>query len=167
MSTGQNQDFNDYPQQLRSSVEHPELHYVQQSGYYAVHNLQSDAEAAGAVTTFNDGTIAIFAGPPETARNLAPNATVGPVYALQPGGALAVPTGLVFLRFAEGESAAAHASEIQAAGYTVDQIPVYAPHTAWVRSQSIATSLAGISRLETLPKVENVEPQMLMQRAQR
>ena len=145
------------------------MHYVQQSGYYALHNLQSETEASGAVTTLNDGMIAIFSGTPQTSRSSAPDVVISPVYALQPGGSLAVPTGLVFLRFKEGVAATSKQADIQAAGYTIDNIPPYAPHTAWVRSQSnnIADSLSGVDRLEQISDLENIEPQMLMQRALR
>ena len=57
--------------------------------------------------------------------------------------------------------------EIELAGYEIAQKIDYAPHAAWlqVRSGKIADSLKGIPSLEKITDVENVEPQMLMQRA--
>lgn len=45
----------------------------------------------------------------------------------------------------------------------------YVPQAAWLRAPSgdIAAALAGLSRLEQLADVENVEPQMLMESVRR
>ena len=60
-------------------------------------------------------------------------------------------------------------AEIEAAGYEMAQALDYAPHAAWVRARSgrIADALNGLRRLEAIPDVENVEPQMLTPRAAR
>jgi hypothetical protein len=92
-----------------------------------------------------------------------------PVYRLEPDGPLAVPTGKVFVRFKEGVEAETRRAEIEGAGYEIIQTPPYAPSSAWVRSAGgdIARSLSDIEALEKLADVENVEPQMLVERAQR
>ncbi|MEH1949602.1 MAG: hypothetical protein V7K77_21990 [Nostoc sp.] len=58
---------------------------------------------------------------------------------------------------------------INRAGYEVTQSLAYAPHTAWLRAKSgkIVDAIAGISQLEAIANVENVEPQMLMERSLR
>lgn len=160
-----------YPQQLRLSTERSQMQYVQKPGYYAVHYGHPDAAPSNAIAVLDDGAIAIFSEDtvPASTHRLTTEITITPVYAIEPGGALAVPTGLVFIRFAEATSAETHRDAIQAAGYEIVDIPPYAPQAAWVRSQSgqVANSLAGISRLSAIEDVENVEPQMLMQRVQR
>jgi hypothetical protein len=82
---------------------------------------------------------------------------------------VAVPTGQIFLRFKEGVDASTRREEIERAGYEIVQIPPYAPSSAWVRSASgdLAKSLADIEALERLADVENVEPQMLVERTLR
>ncbi|HAZ43592.1 MAG TPA: hypothetical protein DDW76_16925, partial [Cyanobacteria bacterium UBA11369] len=68
----------------------------------------------------------------------------------------------VFIRFAEKVDVESHREAIEQAGYQIAQTLSYAPHAAWVRAQSgkISDALTGISKLEAIPNVENVEPQM-------
>ncbi len=160
--------FSKCPQQLRVSSERATMLYVRKPGYYAVHSRQPGALAHAAVALFNEGAIAVFRGEPDAAT-AAESETIGPVYELQPGDALAVPTGLVFVRFAEGVHAASRTKEIEHAGYALVESPAYAPQAAWLRARSgdVADALAHISALDTLPDMANVEPQMLMERAKR
>jgi len=106
----------------------------------------------------NEGEIAVFRGRPPAGL------PVGPVYAT-PDGSLAVPTGLIFLRFAEGTSAAEHRGDFERLGFELVEVPSYARHAAWVRARNnggIGAALAHAADLATLPGVEHVEPQMLM-----
>lgn len=131
--------------------------YELQDGYYAVHGGRRGPPAEGAVLVLNEGEIAVFRGhPPETPQ-------VGPVYAA-PKGPLAVPTGVIFIRFTEGVSAAERRTDLERLGFELVQVPAYARHAAWVRlgHGDIAAALARISDLAALPGVQNVEPQMLM-----
>jgi hypothetical protein len=157
-----------FPQQLRVSGERTTTLYVRKPGYYAVHGRQPGALVHEAVALFNEGAIAIFRGEPDAAA-LAEVATIGPVYTPQPGDALAVPTGLIFVRFAQGVPAESHAQDIERAGYALVESPAYAPHAAWLRARSgdMADALVKIGALEKLPDMANVEPQMLMERAKR
>ena len=92
-----------------------------------------------------------------------------PVYSLAKGGTLAVPTGLVFVRLAEGHKLDAHAAQFRAAGYEIAQPMAHAPNAGWLRaaSSSVAASLSGLDRLAAIPGAENVEPQMLSQVARK
>lgn len=140
--------------------------YRSEPSRYAEHRRPRDAAAPGALMLLNEGEIAVFAGePPPTAD---PD-RLSPVYAQTPGGRLAVPTGLVFVRFAEGVSAADRRQELARAGYEIREIISYAPQAAWLeaREGGIAAALSGLAQLATLPEMENVEPQMLLQRALR
>jgi len=112
-----------------------------------------------------DGAIAVFRGELDEAGMTVQSGALSAVYGLQPSGLLAVPTGRVFVRFAEGVKAESRRQEINRAGYELIESLSYAPHAAWLRARSgdIADALAGIPRLEQLPDVENVEPQMLME----
>lgn len=165
--------FSEYPQQIRFGTEQSAVLYSRKSGYYAVHYKQSGTVAPGSVLQLNDGAIAVFQGEPDESENAirlaSTTGTLGPIYTLQTDGTLAVPTGLVFIRFVEGVEVESHRSAIKQAGYEIAQSLSYAPHAAWLHAQSgnILDALVGISKLEAIPNVENVEPQMLMERVQR
>ena len=92
-----------------------------------------------------------------------------PVYALQPGGRLAVPTGRVFVRLASDQRLQDHAERFRKAGYEIIEAVPYAPNAGWVRSatSSIAAALAGLRGLARMPDVENVEPEMLAEAARK
>lgn len=165
--------FSEYPQQIRFGTEQSTVLYSRKPGYYAVHYKQPGTVAPGAVLQLNDGAIAVFQGEPDESENAirlaSTTGTLGPIYTLQADGTLAVPTGLVFIRFVEGVEVESHREVIKQAGYEIAQSLSYAPHAAWLRAQSgnILDALVGISKLEAIPNVENVEPQMLRERVQR
>lgn len=171
--TFQKNYFSEYPQQIRFGTEPSAVLYSRKSGYYAVHYKQPGTVAPGAVLQLNDGAIAVFQGEPDESENAirlaSTTGTLGPIYTLQADGTLAVPTGLVFIRFVEGVEVESHREAIKQAGYEIAQSLSYAPHAAWLHAQSgnILDALVGISKLEAIPNVENVEPQMLMERVQR
>ncbi|WP_375477624.1 hypothetical protein [uncultured Nostoc sp.] len=164
--------FSEYPEQIRVGSDaydglrlRTTVSYTRKPGYYAVHYNQPSTVATGAILRLNDGAIAVFSGEP----NQSERGILSPVYTLESNGSVAVPTGLVFIRFAEGVDVESQHEAINRAGYKVAQSLSYAPHTAWLRAQSgnIVDAIAGISRLEAIANVENVEPQMLMERGLR
>jgi hypothetical protein len=142
--------------------------YLLSDEYYAEHGCPRGAPAPDAVLVLSGGEIVVFRLPDRAPIDRRCGAAVGPVYAT-PDGSMAVPTGRHFVRFRAGISAAARALEIEGVGFELVHVPGYAPNAAWVRAKdsNIAASLAGIAALEALPDVENVEPQMLMERARR
>ncbi len=154
------------PQEIHTGTEHSSAHYVRKRDYYAIHDQPQGVAAPVAAALLDDGAIAVFQGAPNAATASAATGRLGPVYALQPGDLLAVPTGLIFVRFPTGTAAASREKQITQAGYELVEIPSYAPQAAWVRARTreIADSLANIPALEQLPDVENIEPQMLMER---
>ncbi|MBD2677336.1 MULTISPECIES: hypothetical protein [Nostoc] len=161
--------FSEYPQQIYVGSNRSAVSYTRHPGYYAIRYNQPDKVAPGAILQLNEGAIsttgyayAIFSGEP----NQSEKNPLSPVYTLEPNGSLAVPTGLVFIRFAEGVDVESQHEAINRAGYEIEQSLAYAPQAAWLRPKSgnIADAIAGISRLEAIPNVENVELQMLMER---
>lgn len=153
--------FRDFPERLRAGTERPEAFYTRVHGYHAVHPGREEVDTARAVMTLKEEGIAVYRGEPDKSRG--DKISLTPVYSLQPSGPLAVPTGKVFIRFAQSVEAASRRREIENAGYEIVQLSQYTPHTAWLQSTSgtIAPSLSNIHALESLPDVENVEPQML------
>jgi hypothetical protein len=91
------------------------------------------------------------------------------VYALEPSGPLAVPTGLVLIRFADNIIAVDQKQALQRIGYIIDQELAYVPYALWLKSAdgNIAFALNNVSLLEAQPHVENVEPQLLMESVHR
>ncbi|HEX8282899.1 MAG TPA: hypothetical protein VF588_06070 [Pyrinomonadaceae bacterium] len=165
-------DFADFPEKVSAGAARSGANYVRAEGRYAVHQGEGKQEAAGAELTFAHEGIAVYRGEPgeeRAGRTESREATLTPVYKLQPDGPLAVPTGKIFLRFKEGVEAASRREEIERAGYEIVQTPPYSPSSAWVRSASgdVARSLADIDSLEKLEDVVNVEPQMLVERSLR
>jgi hypothetical protein len=147
--------------------------YVRTADHYALLHQRPDEVPDDAVLTLEGGSIAVFRGKPRARRSRKEPATrpptVAPVYRLGADGPLAVPTGLVFARFAEGVPVESRREALERAGYEVVEIPSYAPHAAWLRARSgeIADALAATAALEKLPDMEGVEPQMLMHAARR
>lgn len=135
------------PHQVQASSERPDLRYEIVGDLIATHGAPGGpvVHAVGA------------AGP------AAGEGTMGPVYRRMPGGGVVVPTGRVFVRFAEGERAEDHGAELAEAGYDIEEVPSYAPHAAWVRARDrdIGGALAHLDRLQAHPAIKNVEPQML------
>lgn len=168
----QDDDFAKYPSEVRSSTQRSSVVYTRLHDHYAVDRQHaSAAPAEGAVATLSEGEdkIQVFRGKADERRRAAASSELRPVYELQPGGTPAVPTGQVFIRFREGVAVEERLREIEQAGYEIAQSLEYAPHAAWLRARSgeIADALADIRALEKIADVENVEPQMLMQRASR
>ena len=153
-----------FPERLRASTNRGDTFYTRVPDYYAAHQA---ADTADAVMTLKEEGIAVYRGEPDEGHGDA--ASVTPVYALQPSGPLAVPTGQIFIRFPEGVAAASRHAEIVRAGYEIVKISPYTPHAAWLKSANgnIAQALTNIPALEKLRDVENVEPQMLTVRETR
>jgi hypothetical protein len=126
------------------------------------------AGTAGAVAILSDdaATFAVFEGRPP--RRSDPEAT-GPVYAAGPGGPLAVPTGRVFVRLAEGLRPEDRRAAFARAGFAIERTLSYAPQAAWLRPArgGVASALPGVRALQRIAGVVHVEPQLLMTRAER
>jgi hypothetical protein len=138
---------------------------AQKPGWYALHG--QPLPEASVILRFEPEAIAVLAGAP--AAPPAPGQAISPVYAQAGSDELAVPTGALFLRVRTGDRANDHRDALQQAGFRIAQVPDHAPEAAWLRatSGSIAEALGGLSRLQELPGVESVEPQLLRRRAHR
>jgi hypothetical protein len=159
----------EFPEWLYAGTEHHELRYVRTSEYYALRPWQPDSQKQPPVTVFADESLAVFKGAAGQSDDSSKPASLIAVYAPEPGGGLAVPTGRVFVRFAEQVAASSQKIAIERAGYVILETMDYAPNAAWVGAASgdVAESLKELPALEKLPLVENVEPQMLRERAKR
>ncbi len=140
------------PGELRHSTERPDVAYTLADDIVAAHDGDG-----------NERDISIAAVDDAPAGG-----AVGPVYR-KAGGGLAVPTGRALVRFADTDRAEHHRDAIAAAGFDLEQPLSYAPQAAWVRASSgeITDTLSGLSQLERLAGVENVEPQLLSEAVRR
>jgi hypothetical protein len=82
-------------------------------------------------------------------------------YEPEDGGEPAQATGLVWVRFADGEDAAARAADLENAGYRIERVPGYAPNAAFVRAEDAAASLEHLGALRAIDGVTLVEPQLV------
>jgi hypothetical protein len=82
-------------------------------------------------------------------------------YEPQAGGEPAQATGVVWVRFGEGEDAASRAADLETAGYRIERVPAYAPHGAFVRAEDAAASLNNLGALRVIEGIELVEPQLV------
>jgi hypothetical protein len=152
-----------YPELIRMSTIQPETVYRQVTGKVALESRGGDSEK---------GTSLADAGRSLAIRARQPGPVAEgevPVYALGSEGPLAVPSGTVLVRFAEGTEATTREDELARAGYAVAREVPYAPHAIIVHAKSgrTADALANLERLEKVQGVVNVEPQMISERAKR
>ncbi len=155
-----------FPDVLRIRTEQDSLQYVRQPALFAVHgSLPSYLETAVELV-LEENSITICRGEPAPPADLRTSLNITPVYARDPHGPLAVPTGQIFLRFTPDVKTEELRGNLADRGYTIVRIPSYAPHAAWVQATNgdIATSLLNIEQLNGLPGLVSVEPQLLMHR---
>ena len=154
---------------MQVSTGHASLKYIKIPALFAVHgNLPAQLKSA-VESTIEEGAITICRREQVTPEVSLRSLTISPVYALDPHGPLAVPTGRIFIRFIPGVKAEDRRPDLEERGYTITHIPSYAPHTAWALASNgdIATALLNIEKLKDLRDVANVEPQLLIQRKNR
>lgn len=101
--------------------------------------------------------------PPLTAP---PDHEILPVYASAKHSTPAVVTQRIFVRLEEDTPFDKVRGPVEALGFRIDDIPVHAPHCAWLEpeSGSVGDSLSKLEQLRALPRVVNVEPQVLRPR---
>jgi hypothetical protein len=165
-------EFQKYPRTVRFDKERADQVFVQTPNYYALQGDQPAPDQAEAIRLSD--RVTILPGKPEGSAGASHPAggaslTITPVYRLGANGPLAVPTGLVFLRLGQERRIEDYADGIALAGYRIARKLDYAPNSGWLESAtgSIADALRRIDELESLPHVENVAPQMLMQSVSR
>lgn len=159
-------EFSRYPEQITASSQPGAATYEQRSGYYAIRLADPEAEPGGAVSVIRDetGAIALFKGAAPVTLQRHGGERPLPVYG--DGNIAVVPTGEVFIRFQEGVDAGDRVADIEAAGYAITKVLDFAPQGAWIHAISgeIADSLQNLAQLEGLAGIENIEPQLLIER---
>lgn len=153
--------LDDFPARVRGRSAPPETWYRRLPGWFALHGGIRSPGSLEVVESLDDGSILVCRGAPPA--DVVAGLVAGPVYALEPDGPPAVPTGLVLVRLREPEPASARREDFAVAGYEIHEALPFAPHAAWLRAPGgdLLAALAGLDALAALSRVENVEPQML------
>ena len=154
-----------FPESLMASREHPALRYRLVNSHFAVHGGDHPLDATRAVLHFPAENIVVHATAQRGSVASAQAAPEYPVYESTAGGTLCVPTGWIYIRFAKDARLQDHASALEGAGFRIVRTLAYASYAGWVVAATggIAASLNGIGRLDALPGIEEVAPQMLSQ----
>ncbi len=161
--------FPNYPAEIRASTEHPGLRYVRVPHYFTTYGHPPRGITTVAALSGTEGEIVICRGDAAEMVRTAEVLETAPAYALAPTGPLSAPSGRVFIRFEDSVDVAARMEEITRADYIVVKRVPQAPNAAWLAATSrrVADALEGIGRLERIPNMANVEPQMLSERVHR
>lgn len=162
-----------FPAKLRHSTSNPDVVYVRAPGFFARRGATPRGlDDAPMMTLDADGdAIHVYRGvTPAAPRARSPEARddrLLAVYARDASAtALAIPTGRVFVRFADALKAEAFSDKLRALGYRIVRTVSYAPNAAWLESVSGASeALKNIDKIESLAEVVNVEPQLISPRA--
>jgi hypothetical protein len=150
------------PRQLRDPS--GRIVFAERADLWAVRQDTGDPVEPGALAVVPDEAGAVFVV--YERRRAAMGRGAGPVYEAGAGGPLAVPTGRIFVRLAEGRRATEARAAFTGAGFVIERTLPYAPHAAWLRpdGSGIAAALTALAALRRLPDVVHVEPQMLLER---
>ena len=163
---GTKADMSEFPRELLVETTPQPTRYVLAGAYYAVTGPVDDRRHGDAVFHLDEEHLTVFRRQDGAAL---PGSDAGPVYRVTEQGPLAVPTGKVFVRFAEGQSIEDRRGDIEAAGFRIVDTLSYAPQAGWceARSGDITDALANLATLKRISDIAAVEPQMLMERRTR
>lgn len=132
---------------------------------YAIRGSISQQPAGEVEMRLAGDDISILRGtPPPT---VATDVELLPVYSTASNATPAVATTRIFLRLENDTPIDSVRSDIEALDLRVDEIPAYAPHSAWLEPKSgrVDDALSKLDILRALPRVANVEPQLLRPRS--
>ena len=143
--------------------------YLRVGSRFVVLGPLPDAVRSQLVHSFSDDQVHVCRGALPNPTGLPPSTLVTAAYQLAGIGADAVPTGRLFVRWTDAVPAQSRGDDLLTAGFRIDVVPPYAPHTAWVRAASgdPALALAGIEALARLRDVVHVEPEVWTERRSR
>lgn len=153
----------DYPKRVSVGTDKAAAYELRADLHSVRHAAGASQDEAVAVIPDGKAAFAVYKGTPSHDRGIE---DVGPVYSAGPDGPIAVPTGRVFVRFANGVRADERKKEFEKAGFEIDKTLSYAPNAIWLRPASggVHRALPALASLNKLPDVEHVEPQLLLER---
>lgn len=130
-------------------------------GRYALRGNLSERQASEVETRLPADDISIIRGVPPA--DLLPEVELLPVYAAAENSPPAVATERLFLRLRDDFAIDSVRDDIDTLGFDIDDLPAYAPHSAWLRPKSglVVDALSKLESLRALPGAARVEPQLL------
>jgi len=154
------------PNTLRLGPEGREVQFALRTDLVALHGPPHASAGTSAVFGLPDAGIEVVALGDVVAGE---SRRRGPVYAQESSGALAVPTGRVFLRLRTKHRPSDWVASLVSHGFVPVEGHADAPGTAWVASADgrIAAGLARLGELSALPDVEAAEPELLRESRRR
>ena len=158
-----------FPPTFSANTQQPSRRYVRQPDLIALHGPLTDSQRADVIVEIETDAIGIFRQDAVAVSSRSPDLVITPVYAIDPNGALAVPTGRIFVRFQPEIRLDELRRAIEDCGFVIVEHLPYAPNAGWLQAadRGIATALLSFPKLQSIPQLENAEPQMLMHKAQR
>jgi hypothetical protein len=154
------------PEQLRLGAAGRDVRFVLRKDLVALHGPRAAGEATRSVFSLPGAGIEVVAASDVAARDARRR---GPVYAQEPTGNLAVPTGRVFLRFGAGGRPTDWVARLQHHGFAPVENQRDAPGTAWVApiDGRIEAGLARLGQLAALTGIEAAEPELVRESRRR
>lgn len=158
-------DLAAFPETIELGRAQPARRYVRRPDLLAIHGPLPSGVAEADRESLAPGITLVS---PALASRAGEAAQVTAVYSIGAGGQPLAPTGRVLVRFGEAERAETHRDAIERAGYRLAESLAHAPQAAWVESpDGAARALRDLARLEAVPGVVHVEPEMVGRRAHR
>lgn len=158
-----------HPNELRVGAGSHRTRLVLRRDCYALLGEVPRELEAAVLRVLGAGEATVLEGRPPAGLSSEVARRIAPLYSPKDSPSYAVPTGRLFVRVADGEEIAVLRDSFDNAGFRIEEIPPYAPHSAWVvaRSGDLSDALAGLRRLASVPGVEHVEPELLRAKAPR
>jgi hypothetical protein len=149
-----------FPETIPHSTRSPSPVYRRVPEAYAIVGHLPPSLATSVVGRIEDSRVVFVQGVRDP--DLLPDGAT-PLYALRPGGALAMPTGRVLARFAPGDPVEQHEAQLERAGYRIIETITQAPEAAWLEDSAgnPANALARFTALANVPGLVHAEPQMI------
>ncbi len=131
---------------------------------YAMRGSPSEQQAGDVEMRLTGDGVSILRGTPPSDLGL--DLELLPVYAAAKDSTPAVVTKRIFLRLEVDTPIDTVRGDIEALDFSIDDVPPYAPHCAWLEPKSgrVVDALSKLSRLRALPRAAHVEPQLLRPR---
>jgi hypothetical protein len=128
---------------------------------YALRGSLSERQASEVEACLPGDDISIIRGVPPA--DLRPEMELLPVYAAAENTPPAVATERLFLSLRDDLAIDSVRDDIDTLGFDIDDLPAYAPHSAWLRPKSglVVDALSKLERLRALPGAARVDPQLL------
>jgi len=150
----------EFPEFVEVSSKGGKVRYGRAEGLFAVHGAKPPKQAPPVEFEIEDPPVRVYRGD-SAAPGLAQSDEASPVYAS--GTDHGIPTGRVFAKFRKGTDPHKRADDLARIGFRIQEVPGYAPNTAWIEASSgrASEALRKLDELRALKGVVSAEPQLI------